>query len=108
MASYGMAPDEINTILQEIFVGLSSVSPRGALVYFIKNKYGSMHICINYVQLNKVTINNKYLITYINDLFNQHQGVIVFYQIDLRSSYHRLRIKAEEICKTAFRTLYGR
>ncbi|KAH9668328.1 hypothetical protein KPL70_021370 [Citrus sinensis] len=81
--------------------------PWGAPVLFVKKKDGSMQMCINYRELNKVTIKNKYLLPRIDDLSNQLQGVAVFSKIDLRSGYHQLRIREEEIPKTAFRTRYG-
>lgn len=67
-----------------------------------------MRLCINYRQLNKVTMKNNYLLLRIDDLFNQLQGVKVFSMTDLRSRYHQLQIKNEDIPKTAFRTKYGK
>ena len=84
-----------------------SVSPWGAPVLFVKKKYGSMRICIDYRQLNKVTIRNKYPISHINELFEKLQGASVFSKIDLRSGYHQPKVKAEDIPKTAFQTRYG-
>ena len=84
-----------------------SVSSWGAPVLFVKKKDGSMRMCIDYRQLNKVTIKNKYPIPRIDDLFDQLQGASVFSKIDLRSGYHQLKIRAEDIPKTAFRTRYG-
>ena len=69
---------------------------------FVKKKDGSMCMCIDYRQLNKVTIRNKYLIPRIDDLFDQLQGASVFSKIDLRSGYHQLKVRAEDIPKTAF------
>ncbi|CAN4085302.1 unnamed protein product [Withania somnifera] len=85
----------------------SSVSPWGAPVLFVKKKDGSMRMCIDYRRLNKVTVKNKYPFPRIDDLVDRLQGAVVFSKIDLRSGYHRLRIRTEDIPKTAFRTRYG-
>ena len=85
----------------------SSCSPCGAPVLFVKKKKGSLRMCINYRELNKLTVKNKYPLSRIDDLFDQLQGKTVFSKIDLRSGYHQLRIKDEDIPKTAFRTRYG-
>ena len=63
--------------------------------------------CINYHQLNKVTVNNKYPIPRIDDLFDQLQGASYFSKIDLRSGYHQLKVRECDIPKTAFWTRYG-
>ena len=64
-------------------------------------------MCINYWQLNNVTIKNKYPIPRIDDLFDQLQGACVFSKIDLRSGYYQLKIRATDVPKTTFRTRYG-
>ena len=64
-------------------------------------------LCIDYRQLNKVTVKNKYPFPRIDDLFDQMRGAKVFSKVDLRSDYHQVRIKDEEIHKTSFRTRYG-
>ena len=69
-----------------------STSPWGAPVLFVKKKDGSMRLCIDYRELNKVTIRNQYPLPRINDLFDQLQGAKVFSKIDFRSGYHQLRI----------------
>jgi len=84
-----------------------SVSPWGAPVLFVKKKNGTMRICIDYRQLNKVTVKNKYPLPRIDDLFDQLQGVSLFSKIDLRSGYHQLKIRASDIPKTTFWTRYG-
>ncbi|GKA68044.1 putative nucleotidyltransferase, ribonuclease H, partial [Tanacetum coccineum] len=84
-----------------------SLSPWGAPVLFVKKKDGSFRMCIDYRELNKLTIKNRYPLPRIDDLFNQLQGSSVYSKIDLRSGYHQLRVREEYIPKTAFRTIYG-
>ena len=67
---------------------------------FVKKKDGSMHLYIDYRELNKVTVNNRYPLPRIDDLFDQLQGATVFSKIDLRSGYHQLRITSSDIPKT--------
>ncbi|KAL0533871.1 hypothetical protein IC582_028142 [Cucumis melo] len=112
-APYRMAPAELKELkvqLQELldkgFIR-PSVSPWGAPVLFVKKKDGSMRLCIDYRKLNKVTVKNRYPLPRIDDLFDQLQGATVFSKIDLRSGYHQLRIKDEDVPKTAFRSRYG-
>ena len=83
------------------------MSPWGAPVIFVKKKDETMRLCIDYRQLNKLTIKNRYLFPRIDDLFDQLCGAMVFSKIDLRSGYHQVRIKDEDIFKTSFRTRYG-
>ena len=101
---------ELKAQLQELlgkgFIRLSA-SPWGASVLFVKKKDGSFRMCIDYRQLNKVTIKNKYPIPRIDDLFDQLQSAFVFSKIDLRSGYHQLKIRATDVPKTAFQTRYG-
>ena len=113
MSPYRMAPTELKELkvqLQELvdkgFIR-PSTSPWGAPVFFVKKKNGTLRLCIDYRQLNRVTIKNKYPLPRIDDLFDQLQGASVFSKIDLRSGYHQLKIKEGDIPKTAFRTRYG-
>ena len=85
----------------------NSVAPWGAPVIFVKKKDGTMRLCIDYHQLNKMTIKNRYPLPRIDDLFEQLRGATVFLKIDLRSGYHQVRIKDEDTFKTSFRTRYG-
>jgi hypothetical protein len=73
----------------------------------VKKKDGILRLCIDYRQLNRVTVKNKYPLPQIDDLFDQLKGVKVFSKIDLRSEYYQLRIKEQDIAKTAFMTRYG-
>nr|GEV91807.1 putative reverse transcriptase domain, aspartic peptidase domain protein [Tanacetum cinerariifolium] len=97
-APYRMAPIELKELkdqLQELLErGFSrpSVSPWGAPVLFVKKKDGSIRLCIDYRELNKITIRNRYPLLRIDGLFDQLQGAMHFSKIDLRSGYHQLRI----------------
>ncbi|GJR41553.1 putative reverse transcriptase domain-containing protein [Tanacetum coccineum] len=82
-------------------------SPWGAPVFFVKKKDGSFRMCIDYRELNKLTVKNRYPLPRIDDLFDQLQGSRVYSKIDLRSGYHQIRVREEDISKTAFRTRYG-
>jgi len=112
-APYRLAPSELQELssqLQELSdKGLirPSTSPWGAPVLFVKKKDGSFRMCIDYRELNKLTIKNRYPLPRIDDLFDQLQGASYFSKIDLRSGYHQLRVNDADIPKTAFRTRYG-
>ncbi|GKD66625.1 putative reverse transcriptase domain-containing protein, partial [Tanacetum coccineum] len=112
-APYRLVPSELqelSTQLQELsdkgFIRPSS-SPWGALILFVKKKDGSFRMCIDYRELNKLTVKNQYPLPRIDDLFDQLQGSSVYSKIDLRSGYHQLRVREEDISKIAFRTHYG-
>ena len=112
-APYRLAPAELKEIkvqledmIEKGFIRPSHL-PWGAPVLFVKKKDGSLRLCIDYKGLNKVTIKNKYPLPRIDDLFDQLAGSRVFSRIDLRSGYHQLKVRAEDIPKTAFRTRYG-
>ncbi|GKC30339.1 putative reverse transcriptase domain-containing protein [Tanacetum coccineum] len=79
----------------------------GAPVLFVKKKDGSFRMCIDYCELNKLTIKNRYPLPRIDDLFDQLQGARYFSKINLQSGYHQLRVHDDDISKTAFRTRYG-
>ena len=74
---------------------------------FVKKKDGTLRLCVDYRQLNMMIVKNKYPLPRIDDLFDQLKGASVFSKIDLRSGYHRLRIKDMDVHKTVFRTWYG-
>ncbi|KAM0054415.1 putative nucleotidyltransferase, Ribonuclease H [Helianthus debilis subsp. tardiflorus] len=112
-APYRLAPTELEELskqLQELlekgFIRPSS-SPWGAPVLFVKKKDGTFRMCIDYRELNKVTVKNRYPLPRIDDLFDQLQGSCYYSKIDLRSGYHQLRVRDEDVSKTAFRTRYG-
>ncbi|GJS83563.1 putative reverse transcriptase domain-containing protein [Tanacetum coccineum] len=110
---YRLAPSEMQELsnqLQELtdrgFIR-PSTSPWGAPILFVKKKDGSFRMCIDYRELNKLTIKETYPIAQIDDIINKLQGSSVYSKIDLRSGYHQLRVREEDIPKTAFRTRYG-
>ncbi|GJU78585.1 putative reverse transcriptase domain-containing protein [Tanacetum coccineum] len=112
-ALYRLAPSEMQELSSQLqkltdkgFIKSSS-SPWGAPVLFVKKKYGSFRMCIDYRELNKLTVKNRYPLPRINDVFDQLQGSSVYSKIDLRSCYHQLRVRDEDISKTKFRTRYG-
>ena len=84
-----------------------STSPWGAPVLFVKKKDKTLRLCIDYRQLNRVTIKNRYPFLRIDDLFDQLRGARVYSKIDLRIGYHQLRVRETENPKTAFRARYG-
>ncbi|GJR75767.1 putative reverse transcriptase domain-containing protein [Tanacetum coccineum] len=112
-APYRLAPSKMKELvdqLQELsdkgFIRPSS-SPWGAPVLLVKKKDGSLQMCIDYRELNKLTVKNRFPLPRIDDLFDQLQGSSVYSKIDLRSGYHQLRVREEDISKNAFRTRYG-
>ena len=110
---YRLAPAELKELKEQLQDLLDkgfirpSASLWGASILIVKNKDGSIRLCIDYRELNKVTIRNKYPLPRIDYLFDQLRGSQVFSKIDLRSGYHQLRVKEEDIPKTAFWTRYG-
>src|SRR3989337_1123076 len=97
---------QLHELLDKGFIR-PSYSPWGAPVLFVKKKDGTLRMCIDYRELNKLTIKNKYPLPRIDDLFDQLKGAANFSKIDLCSGYHQLRIKDSDVPKTAFRTRYG-
>ncbi|GKA23162.1 putative reverse transcriptase domain-containing protein [Tanacetum coccineum] len=98
--------DQLQVLSDKGFIRPSS-SPWGALVLFVKNKDGSFQMCIDYRELNKLTVKNHYPLPRSDNLFDQLQGLSVYSKIDLGSGYHQLRVREEDIPKTAFITRYG-
>jgi hypothetical protein len=111
--SYRMPPNELvelKTQLQDLFEKgfiRPSSSPWGCPAIFVKKKDQTLRMCVDYRPLNEVTIKNKYPLPRIDILFDQLTGARVFSKIDLRSGYHQIRIRPEDIPKTAFTTRYG-
>ncbi|KAJ9562159.1 LOW QUALITY PROTEIN: hypothetical protein OSB04_007319 [Centaurea solstitialis] len=112
-APYRLAPPEMQELssqLEELlgkgFIRPSS-SPWGAPILFVKKKDGSMRMCIDYRELNKLTVKNRYPLPRIDDLFDQLQGAVWFSKIDLRLGYHQVKVREEDMHKTTFRTRYG-
>ncbi|GKC79566.1 putative reverse transcriptase domain-containing protein [Tanacetum coccineum] len=113
LAPYRLALSEMKELseqLQELSdkgIIRPSSSPWGAPVLFVKKKDGSFRRCIDYRKLNKLTVKNRYPLPRIDDLFDQLQGSSIYSIIDLRSGYHQLRVREQDIPKKAFRTWYG-
>nr|GEV89894.1 putative reverse transcriptase domain-containing protein [Tanacetum cinerariifolium] len=112
-APYRLAPSGMKDLSEQLkelsdkgFIRHSS-SPWGAPVLFVKKEDGSFRMYIDYRELNKLTVKDRYSPPRIDDLFDQLQGSSVYFKIDLRSGYHQLRVREEDIPKTAFRTRYG-
>ncbi|GJZ55639.1 putative reverse transcriptase domain-containing protein [Tanacetum coccineum] len=98
--------NQLKELSEKGFIRPSS-SPWGAPVLFVKKKDGSFRMCIDYRELNKLTVKNRYPLLRIDDLFDQLQGSCVYSKIDLRSGYHQLHIREEDIPITSFQTRYG-
>nr|GEY43044.1 putative reverse transcriptase domain-containing protein [Tanacetum cinerariifolium] len=112
-APYRLAPSEMKELSEQLeelsdkgFIRPKS-SPWGTPVLFFKKRDGSFRMCIDYRELNKLTVKNRYPLPRIDDLFDQLQGSSVYSKIELRSGYHQLRVREEDFLKTAFRTRYG-
>ena len=113
MTPHRMAPVELQELRVQLHELLDkgfirpSTSPWGAPVLFAKKKDMTLQLCIDYRQLNQVTIKNRYPLPRIDDLFDQLRGARVYSKIDLRTGYHQLGVRDTDIPKTAFRTRYG-
>nr|GFA93283.1 putative reverse transcriptase domain-containing protein [Tanacetum cinerariifolium] len=112
-APYRLAPSEMKELLEQLqelsdkgFIRPSSL-PWGAPVLFVKKKDGSFKMFIDYWELNKLTVKNRYPLLKIDDLFDQLQGSSIYSKIDLRLGYHQLRVREQDIPKMAFKTWYG-
>ncbi|GKA76915.1 hypothetical protein Tco_0783376 [Tanacetum coccineum] len=110
---YRLAPSELEEFSEQLkelqdkgFIRPSS-SHWGAPMLFVKKKDGSFRMCVDYRELNKLTVKNRYPLPRIDDLFDQLQGSQFFSKIDLRYGYLQQRVHADDIPKTAFRTCYG-
>jgi len=108
-----MAPAELVDLKSQIEELLGkqfirpNTSPWGAPVLLVKKKDRSSCLCVDYKQLNKMTIKNKYPLPRIDNLMDQLHGSSIFLKIDLRSGYHQILVKADDVQKTAFRSRYG-
>ena len=108
-----MVPAELNELKAQLEELLSkgfirpSTSPWGAPVLFVKKKDGSLRLCIDYRQVNQATMRNQYLLPRIDELFDQLHRSRVYFKIDLRSGYHQLRVRENDVSKTTFRTRYS-
>ena len=113
MTPYRMAPVDLQELRVQLHELLDkgfirpSTSPWGASVLFAKNKDKTLRLCIDYKQLNRVTIKNRYPLPRIDDLVDQLRGARFYSKIDLRTGYHQLRVRETYIPKTAFRMRYG-
>jgi hypothetical protein len=110
---YRMSVEELKELkkqlmeLQEAGYIRPNSSPCGALVLIVQKKEGSQGMCVDYRSLNDVTVENKYPLPRIEDLFNRMRGARVFSKVDLRSGYYQMKIRPSDIPKTAFSTRYG-
>ena len=110
---YRMAPDELKELkvqlqeqLDKGFIRPSS-SPWGCPALFVEKKDHTKRLCVDYRPLNAITVKNKYPLPHIDILFDQLAGATIFSKIDLRSGYHQIKIREEDVPKTAFSMRYG-
>jgi hypothetical protein len=110
---YKMTPKELaelkvqlNELLDKRYIRPIS-SPWGCLALFVKKKDQILRLCVDYRPLNTITVKNKYPLPRIDILFDQLAGARVFSNIDLRLGYHQIKIRPEDVSKTAFSSRYG-
>jgi hypothetical protein len=110
---YKMTPKELaelkvqlNELLDKRYIRPIS-SPWGCLALFVKKKDQFLRLCVDYQPLNTITVKNKYPLPRIDILFDQLAGARVFSNIDLRLGYHQIKIRPEDVSKTAFSSRYG-
>ncbi|GJU75808.1 putative reverse transcriptase domain-containing protein [Tanacetum coccineum] len=103
----GLPPTRQVEFQIDLVPGARTFLTLGSSCLVVNKKDGSFRMCIDYRELNKLTVKNRYPLPRIDDLFDQLQGSSVYSKIDLRSGYHQLRVREEDIPKTAFRTRYG-
>ncbi|KAJ9509253.1 hypothetical protein QJQ45_001711 [Haematococcus lacustris] len=113
LPSYKMSQPELLEMKKQVAAFLEqgiiepSSSPYAAPVLFVKKKSGELRMCVDYRQLNKITLRDQYPLPRVDDLFDRLAGCTVFSSLDLQAGYHQIRIPDEDVPKTAFRTPTG-
>jgi hypothetical protein len=111
--AYRINPQELEELKRQLADMLSkglirpSVSPWGSPILFVDKRDGTIRLCVDYRELNEVTIKNKYPLPKIEDLYDKLNGAKVFSKIHLRTGYHQLKVRESDIPKTAFTTRYS-
>ena len=82
---------------------MTSTSPCGSPILLVPKKYGTWHMCVDFQDLNKITVKNRYPLPHIDDLLNQLKGLVYFTKLDLRSVYHQITIVEDDIWKISFK-----
>jgi hypothetical protein len=110
---YHLSPRELQEVKEQLTMLLEmgfiqpSKSPYGAPIIFVPKKNGKLRMCVDFRALNNATVKNRYPLPRIDELLDRLQGASVFTKLDLQSGYWQIRIKEEDVHKTAFRTRYG-